>query len=124
MNAVPLKVITLLALAGCSYYFGYSVAETEGELAMTQLEKSLSQKSLDMQEEVRREYEKKQKELVANFDAERDRDAYRLRQLQRKLRAQGDLEAVTGERDRCLALATRGEQLLYRADGFIDALNK
>lgn len=122
MNTLSLKVIAVIAVIGGAYYFGYSVAETKGELAITQLKESIYEQHRLEQESVRLEYEKKTKELVANYNSDINRYAFRLRQLESKLKATGDLESVRGERDRCLALAVRGERLLRRADGFIEAL--
>lgn len=114
--------VAVLVVGFSCYRGGYDTAETEYKLKMAELANEQKSAIIESQRIEKEKYERKEKELVARYSTERKRYDNRMRQLEAKLRSGGDLEAVTGERDRCLALAVRGERLLGRADGFIESL--
>lgn len=74
------------------------------------------------QSEVKKDYEKRIQELSASIERLRDDNAQRLRELNNFSHARTDL--ATCRRDRCelARLAVRGEELLRRADSYLEAL--
>ena len=74
------------------------------------------------QKEVKKDYEKRIQELSASIERLRDDNAQRLRELNDFSHARTDL--ATCRRDRCelARLAVRGEELLRRADSYLEAL--
>lgn len=105
-----------------AYEKGYEQAETEASLKIESMKLNHANEIIEAQNKEKERYEQKEKDLVARYNLERERNANRVRQLERKLQSGGNVEAIRSERDRCFALAVRGEQLLQRADGFIESL--
>ena len=117
-----LSVLALLLAYHSGYEQGYDKAETRGNLVLAQKDQEYAQKVIEEQLAAKERYEDKQKELIASFNADKQRDAVRLRQLERKLRTNADVAAVKRERDECLKLAVEGEGLLREARTIIEAL--
>lgn len=113
--------ITIVLLVG-AYLFGYNKAETEGELAIEQLKLAQAQAVIDAQNEVKLQYETQIKNLNAALADARSDSANRLRQLEKFRSASRDMETCTRERNELAGLAVRGEELLRRADAYIEAL--
>ena len=74
------------------------------------------------QMEVKKDYEKRIQELSASIERLRDDNAQRLRQLDDFSHARTDLETCRRDRRDLSRLAVRGEELLKRADSYLEAL--
>lgn len=120
------KYIIAGAVVAISLWFaydkGYEQAETEASLKIESMKLNHANEIIEAQQKEREIYEQKTNELIARYNNEHARSAERMRQLERKLQSGGNVEAIRSERDRCFALAVRGERLLRRADGFIESL--
>lgn len=74
------------------------------------------------QTEVKKDYEKRIQKLTASLERLRDDNAQRLRQLDDFSHARTDLATCRRDRSRLARLAVRGEELLNRADSYLEAL--
>lgn len=74
------------------------------------------------QKEVKKDYEKRIQELTASIERLRNDNAQRLRQLDEFSHARTDLAACRRDRRDLARLAVRGEDLLKRADSYLEAL--
>lgn len=74
------------------------------------------------QTEVKKDYEKRIQELSASIERLRSDNAQRLRQLDDFSHARTDLETCRRDRRDLSRLAVRGEELLKRADSYLEAL--
>lgn len=74
------------------------------------------------QSEVKKDYEKRISELSASLERVRYDNAQRLRQLDDFNNTRGSLAACRRDRRDLGRLAVRGEELLRRADGYLEAL--
>lgn len=76
------------------------------------------------QKEVKKDYEKRVQELTVAIERLRSDNAERLRELKRFNRTSGNLETCRRDRSDLARLAVRGEELLKRADSYLEALRK
>lgn len=74
------------------------------------------------QTEVKKDYEKRIQELSASIERLRDDNAQRLRELNDFSHAKTDLATCRRDRRDLGRLAVRGEELLRRADSYLEAL--
>lgn len=74
------------------------------------------------QTEVKKDYEKRIQELTASIERLRNDNAQRLRQLDEFSHARTDLATCRRDRRDLSRLAVRGEELLKRADSYLEAL--
>lgn len=74
------------------------------------------------QNEVKKDYEKRIKELSASLERLRSDNAQRLRELGDFNNTRTSLAACRRDRRDLGRLAVRGEELLRRADGYLEAL--
>lgn len=74
------------------------------------------------QTEVKKDYEKRIQELSASIERLRSDNALRLRQLNDFSHARTDLATCRRDRRDLGRLAVRGEELLKRADSYLEAL--
>ena len=74
------------------------------------------------QNEVKKDYEKRIQELSASIERLRDDNAQRLRQLNDFSHARTDMATCRRDRGELARLAVRGEELLRRADSYLEAL--
>ena len=74
------------------------------------------------QTEVKKDYEKRIQELSASIERLRDDNAQRLRQLEQFRNTGTDLATCRRDRRDLGRLAVRGEELLKRADSYLEAL--
>ncbi len=74
------------------------------------------------QTEVKKDYEKRIQELSASLERLRSDNAQRLRELNDFSHARTDLAACRRDRRDLGRLAVRGEELLRRADSYLEAL--
>ena len=72
--------------------------------------------------EVKKDYEKRIQELSASIERLRDDNAQRLRELNDFSHAKTDLATCHRDRRDLSRLAVRGEELLKRADAYLEAL--
>lgn len=72
--------------------------------------------------EVKKDYEKRIQELSASIERLRDDNARRLRELNNFGHARTDLATCRRDRRDLGRLAVRGEELLQRADSYLEAL--
>lgn len=76
------------------------------------------------QMEVKKDYEKRIQELSASIQRLRSDNAKRLRELNDFSHAKTDLATCRRDRSRLGRLAVRGEELLRRADSYLEALKR
>ena len=93
--------------------FDHGIAEAEARQALA-VESA--------QTEVKKDYEKRIQELSASIERLRSDNAERLRQLKQFNRTSGNLETCNRDRRDLARLAVRGEDLLKRADSYLEAL--
>lgn len=92
--------------------FAHGVAEAEAKQAEAV---KIAQK------EVKKDYEKRIQELSASLERVRIDNAERMRQLNDFSHARTDLAACRRDRSRLARLAVRGEELLKRADSYLES---
>lgn len=76
------------------------------------------------QDEVKKDYEKRVKELSASIERLHSDNAQRLRDLDEFNNTRTDLAACRSDRRELGRLAVRGEELLKRADAYLEAIDK
>ena len=76
------------------------------------------------QSEVKKDYEKRIQELAASVERLHSDNAQRLHQLDDFNNTRGSLAACRRDRRDLGRLAVRGEELLKRADGYLEALSR
>ena len=76
------------------------------------------------QKEVKKDYEMRVQELTVAIERLRSDNAERLRQLESFNNTRTDLATCSRDRSRLGRLAVRGEELLKRADSYLEALRK
>lgn len=111
-------VIGLIVAAFSAYFcydlgFDHAIAEAEVRRASAV---EIAQK------EVKKDYEKRIEELSASIERLRSDNAQRLRQLNDFSHARTDLATCRRDRGELARLAVRGEELLKRADSYLEAL--
>lgn len=74
------------------------------------------------QNEVKKDYEKRIQELSASIERLRSDNAKRLREFNDFSHAKTDLATCRRDRSELARLAVRGEELLKRADSYLEAL--
>lgn len=74
------------------------------------------------QKEVKKDYEKRIQELTISLERIRNDNAERMRQLNEFSHARTDLATCHRDRSELARLAVRGEELLRRADSYLEAL--
>ena len=113
----------VVAIVG-AYFFGYSVAETEGELALESLKKENAEAVITAQNEVKKDYEARMQNLMADLERVRSDNAQRVRQLEQFRNGGRELEACRRDRGDLAGLAVEAESLLGEADSYLRALTK
>lgn len=117
-NAAISALVVFIALGVASnfiYEKGYSDAEKDIKLSIESIR-------FNAQEEIRKEYEAKVKNLTNAHNLERDSFIERMRELEQFKRNSGSLETCCSDRGRLAELAIRGERLLRRADSYLEAV--
>ncbi|HIU85222.1 MAG TPA: hypothetical protein IAC66_07655 [Candidatus Aphodousia gallistercoris] len=120
MQKLKYAVVAIAIVA--SYLFGYTRAQVAGDLELEKLKQENSLAVISAQENAKVKYEKQMQDLIVAHAAERDHYAERLRELESFSRAGQDLESCGRDRSRLARLAVRGEELLKRADNYLEAL--
>ena len=116
------SVLVSLLIVWFSYDLGYEKAKVEGELQIETLKLAQAEVIIAAQNKVKSEYEKQIQNLNAALASARSDGAERLRQLNEFRGARTDLATCRRERDELSRLAVRGEELLKRADAYLEAL--
>lgn len=117
-------IVGAIALAVGAYFFGYSNAETKGELAMESLKKAQAEAIVAAQQEVKKDYERRMQTLAADLERVRSDNANRVQQLAKFRNADRDLAACRRDRERLAELAVEAESLLGEADGYLTACRR
>ena len=116
------SVLVSLLIVWFSYDLGYEKAKVEGELQIETLKLAQAEVIIAAQNKVKSEYEKQIQNLNAALASARSDSANRLRQLETFRHTDTDLATCRRERDELSRLAVRGEELLKRADAYLEAL--
>ena len=116
------SVLVSLLIVWFSYDLGYEKAKVEGELQIETLKLAQAEVIIAAQNKVKSEYEKQIQNLNAALASARSDGAERLRQLNEFRGARTDLATCRRQRDELSRLAVRGEELLKRADAYLEAL--
>lgn len=128
MNSTVKTGLICFVVAAVSAWFcyslGYDRAKAEGDLALEQLKLAQAQAVIDSQNKVKSEYEVQIQNLNATLASVRSDNAHRLRQLEQFRNTGTDLATCRRQRDDLSRLAVRGEELLNRADAYLEALIK
>lgn len=117
-------IVGAIALAVGAYFFGYSNAETKGELALESLKKAQAEAIVAAQQEVKKDYERRMQTLAADLERVRSDNANRVQQLEKFRNADRDLAACRRDRERLAELAVEAESLLGEADGYLTACRR
>ncbi len=122
MSTNKVFVICAVVVLTVAYGAGYLHAKKSSDLEFANFKLELADKfNKDLLEE-QKKYEAREKNLIASFNSDIVLRTERMRQLEQKLQSKPDCQKVTGERNRALELATRGEELLLEARRFIEAM--
>lgn len=121
---IKLGVAALAALfiVWFSYDLGYEKARVEGELQIEVLKLTQAEEVILAQNRVKIEYEKQIQNLSAALASVRSDNAQRLRELGDFNNTRTSLAACRRDRRDLGRLAVRGEELLRRADSYLEAL--
>ena len=119
---VVIVFVVVLLVVWFSYDLGYNKAKVEGELQIETLKLSQAEEVIAAQNKVKIEYEEQIKSLNAALADARNDSAERLRQLDAFRHSDTDLATCRRQRDDLSRLAVRGEELLKRADAYLEAL--
>ena len=116
------SVLVSLLIVWFSYDLGYEKAKVEGELQIETLKLAQAEVIIAAQNKVKSEYEKQIQNLNAALASARSDSAERLRELNAFRHTDTDLATCRRQRDELSRLAVRGEELLKRADAYLEAL--
>ena len=114
--------LVALFIVWFSYDLGYEKAKVEGELQIETLKLTQAEEIIAAQNKIKVEYEAQIKTLNAALASVRSDNANRLRQLEAFRHTDTDLATCRRDRSRLGRLAVRGEELLRRADSYLEAL--
>lgn len=88
-------------------------------------EKKMQQEAaLIVQNNIKRDYEKRIQDLSASLELIRNEHAERLRELEEFSNTRTSLDSCRSDRSRLARLAVRGEKLLKRADSYFEAIKR
>ena len=117
--------IGILSFAGgllCMGLVGYFCYDAGYDHGKAKAEAMQSAAVANAQRKVKQDYEIQIKELTASLERVRNDNAQRLRELNEFSNARTNLETCRRERGQLARLAVRGEELLKRADSYLEAL--
>ena len=100
-------------------YFCYDVGYDHGKAKAEAMQSSAV---ANAQRKVKQDYEIQIQELTASLERVRNDNAKRLRELNEFSNARTNLETCRRERGQLARLAVKGEELLKRADSYLEAL--
>ena len=108
-----------LLCTGLVGYFCYDAGYDHGK---AEAEAMQSAAVANAQRKVKQNYEIQIQELTASLERVRNDNAKRLRELKEFSNARTNMETCRRERGQLARLAVRGEELLKRADSYLEAL--
>ena len=114
-----LPAVLVGALIGA--YFGHDYTANSYERKLAELKAEHAAAITSAQQSYKDNYEKREKDLIAQYLADRDQQLNRVRQLEAKLRAQPSVATLARERRQCLRLVTEGAGLVEECRRIIDA---
>lgn len=114
-----LPTVLVGVLIGAYFAHTYTANGYERKLAELKAEHAAAITSAQLS--YKAEYEKREKDLIAQYLADRDQQLNRVRQLEAKLRAQPNMATLARERRQCLRLVTEGAGLVEEGRRIIDA---
>ena len=112
-----LPVLTLFIGAILGYIYAANGYETDIAVMRQQQADAVTSAQLSY----KAEYEKREKDLIAQYLADRDQQLNRMRQLEAKLRAQPSVATLARERRQCLRLVTEGAGLVEECRRIVEA---
>lgn len=115
-------IVGAIALAVGAYFFGYSNAETKGELALESLKKAQAEAIVAAQQEVKKDYERRMQTLAADLERVRSDNANRVQQLAKFRATRRDLQTCHDERNRLATIAVGLEEVADRAITRLEAM--
>ena len=114
-----LPAVLVGALIGAYFAHNYTANSYERKLAELKAEHAAAITSA--QQSYKDNYEKREKDLIAQYLADRDQQLNRMRQLEAKLRAQPSVATLARERRQCLRLVTEGAGLVEECRRIVEA---
>ena len=112
---LPIVALIIGAILG----YQYAANGYEKDIAMMRQQQADAVTSAQLS--YKTEYEKREKDLIAQYLADRDQQLNRMRQLEAKLRAQPSVATLARERRQCLRLVTEGAGLVEEGRRIIEA---
>lgn len=103
-----------------AYLFGYSTAETKGELKLEQYKTELTEAATAAQNAIKADYEKRLQNLNADLNSIRDNNNKRLRELEQYKRRAVNMDTCNRERERLARAAIGLENVAERAVGYLE----
>ena len=114
-----LPAVLVGALIGVYFAHNYTANSYERRLAELKAEHAAAITSA--QQSYKDNYEKREKDLIAQYLADRDQQLNRVRQLEAKLRAQPSMAALARERRECFGLVVEGAGLVEEGRRIVEA---
>lgn len=117
--------IGILSFAGgllCTGLVGYFCYDAGYDHGKAKAEAMQTAAVVNAQKKVKQNYEIQIQELTASLERVRNDNAKRLRELKEFSNARTNMETCRRERGQLARLAVRGEELLKRADSYLEAL--
>ena len=114
-----LPTVLVGVLIGAYFTHNYTANSYERKLAELKAEHAAAITSA--QQSYKETYEKREKDLIAQYLADRNQQLSRMRQLEAKLRAQPSVATLARERRQCLRLVTEGAGLVEEGRRIVEA---
>lgn len=121
-NSTKIGILSFAAGLLCMGLVGYFCYDAGYDHGKAKAEAMQSSAVANAQRKVKQDYEIQIKELTASLERVRNDNAKRLRELNEFSNARTNLETCRRERGQLARLAVRGEELLKRADSYLEAL--
>lgn len=123
-DAIKISILSFAAGLLCIVLLGYFCYDVGYDHGKAKAEAMQAAAVANAQKKVKQEYEIQIQELSASLERVRTDNARRLRELNEFSHARTNLETCRRERDQLARLAVRGEELLKRANSYLEALRK
>ena len=102
-------------------YFAHTYTANGYERKLAELKAEHAAAITSAQQSYKETYEKREKDLIAQYIADRNQQLNRVRQLEAKLRAQPSVATLARERRQCLRLVTEGTGLVEEGRRIVEA---
>ena len=119
-----IRPVLYIAIAALSYLTGYLDAQVKGDLEIERLKAENAASVINAQKQVKETYEKRISQLSTSLEHVRNDNSRRLRELDDFDNTRTSLAACRRDRRDLGRLAVRGEELLRRADSYLEALSR